>query len=183
MKARHFTFTADDWAQLFVYRWLPDAEDESKAVVHIVHGLSEHAARYEHVAQFLTDNGYAVYAHDQRGHGRTAGRPEDLGHLADDHGWRRITQDLALLGAEEKQAHEGLPLILLGHSVGSWLAQQMAYEQGELFDAVAMSGPNGKVSGMARLGAWIARCERLRLAQQPFVRGLQQSHHAASHAV
>lgn len=165
MKADHFTFTADDWAKLFVYHWLPDNEDEVKAVVHIAHGLAEHAARYEPVAAFLTANGYAVYANDHRGHGRTAQSPAELGHFADIAGWNRIAKDLVQMCAEEKQKYEGLPLILLGHSMGALLAQQMAYEQGDLFDAIAMSGPNGKVSGLAQAGKLIARFERLRLGK------------------
>jgi alpha-beta hydrolase superfamily lysophospholipase len=163
MKASHFTFTADDWAKLFVYCWLPDEVDAVKAVVHIAHGLAEHAGRYQRLARFLTANGYAVYAHDQRGHGRTATSAAELGHFADVDGWRRIAKDLALLCAEEKDRYEGLPLILLGHSMGALLAQQMAYEQPGLFDAIAMSGPSGKVSGRARLGKLIARFERMRL--------------------
>ena len=165
MRTEPFLFTADDWAQLFVHRWLPDDDGDTKAVVHIAHGLAEHGARYEHVAQFLTDHGYAVYANDHRGHGRTAQRPEELGHFADTNGWQRIAKDLALMCAEEKQKYEGLPLILLGHSLGSLLAQQMAYEHGDLFDAIAMSGPNGKVSGLAKIGKLIARIERLRLGK------------------
>src|SRR6185436_4914973 len=159
MKADHFTFTSDDWAKLFVYHWLPDNVDEVKAIVHIAHGLAEHAARYESVAAFLTANGYAVYANDHRGHGRTAQSPADLGHFAEADGWNRIAKDLVQMCAEEKQRYEGLPLILLGHSMGALLAQQLAYEQGELFDAIAMSGPNGKVSGLAQVGKLITRFE------------------------
>jgi alpha-beta hydrolase superfamily lysophospholipase len=166
MRAEHFTFTADDWAQLYVYCWLPDDEGDTKAVVHIAHGLAEHAGRYEHVARFLVTQGYAVYANDQRGHGRTAKTPAELGHLADTDGWQRIAKDLVQMCTEEKQKHEGLPLILLGHSLGAQLAQQMAYEQGDLFDAIAMSGPNGKVSPLAHAGKLIARFERLRLGKR-----------------
>jgi alpha-beta hydrolase superfamily lysophospholipase len=166
MKADHFTFTADDWAKLFVYCWLPDNADEVKAVVHIAHGLAEHAARYEAVAAFLTANGYAVYANDHRGHGHSAQTPNEVGHFADEDGWNRIAKDLVLMCTEEKQTYEGLPLILLGHSMGALLAQQMAYEQGDLFDAIAMSGPNGKVSGLAQVGKLLARFERWRLGKR-----------------
>lgn len=166
MRAEHFIFTADDWAKLSVYRWLPDDEGDTKAVVHIAHGLAEHAGRYERLARFLTDNGFAVYANDYRGHGRSAATPGDLGHLADHDGWRRIATDLVQMCTEEKQKHEGLPLILLGHSLGSLLAQQMAYEQGGLFDAIAMSGPNGKLSTLVKIGGLIARFERLRLGKR-----------------
>lgn len=159
-------FTADDWAKLSVYAWLPNDEGDTKAVVHIAHGLAEHAGRYERLARFLAENGFAVYANDHRGHGRSVTTPEDLGHFADRAGWQRIAQDLVAMCTEEKQKHEGLPLILLGHSLGSFLGQQMAYEQTELFDAIALSGPNGKVSGLVKVGQLIARLERLRLGKR-----------------
>jgi alpha-beta hydrolase superfamily lysophospholipase len=166
MKADHFHFTADDWAQLFVYRWLPDDAGAIKAVIHIAHGLAEHAGRYERLAASLTSQGYAVYANDLRGHGRTAQRAEDFGHFADADGWNRIAQDLALLCTEEKQKYEGLPLILLGHSLGAQLAQKLIYEHPDLCDAVALSGVNGKVSGLVPIGKLITRLERLRLGKR-----------------
>jgi alpha-beta hydrolase superfamily lysophospholipase len=67
---------------------------------------------------------------------------------------------------EEKQAYEGLPIILLGHSMGSLLAQRLVYEQPDLFDAVAMSGPNGKLDPMVNVGKFIAKFERLRLGKR-----------------
>jgi alpha-beta hydrolase superfamily lysophospholipase len=166
MRADHFIFTADDWAQLFVYRWLPDDEGDTKAVLHIAHGLAEHAGRYDRVARFMANQGFAVYANDYRGHGRSITTPEDLGHFADANGWQRLTQDLVQMCTEEKQKHEGLPLILLGHSLGSQIAQQMAYEQGDLFDAIAMSGPNGKLSPLVHAGKLITRFERFRLGKR-----------------
>src|SRR5689334_16096950 len=61
---------ADDAAQLALYRW-PVAPASARAVVMIVHGASEHAARYDRLARFLSEHGYAVYAMDLRGHGNT----------------------------------------------------------------------------------------------------------------
>ena len=71
MQASTFTLATPDGVSLFVYRWLPDAPP--KAVVQIVHGLAEHAARYAPAwRRRCAARGYAVYADDHRGHGRTA---------------------------------------------------------------------------------------------------------------
>lgn len=166
MRTDPFLFTADDGAQLFVHRWLPDNENDIRAVVHIAHGLAEHGARYEPVAKFLTDSGVAVCANDLRGHGRTAVQSGELGHFAAEDGWGRIATDLVQICSELRRQYAGLPLILLGHSLGSYLAQQMAYEQGDLFDAIAMSGLNGNVSPLVAVGRFIARFERLRLGRR-----------------
>ena len=84
MQSSTFTLTRPDGTEVFVHRWLP--EDTPKAIVQIAHGLAEHSGRYARFAETLTDHGYAVYASDHRGHGRTSGaarrlRPE--GRLAE----------------------------------------------------------------------------------------------------
>ena len=163
MRENHFIFTADDGAKLFVYRWLPDV-GIGKAVVHIAHGLAEHAGRYEPLAEVLTEHGYVVFANDQRGHGKTAQRPEDVGHFADNDGWQRILRDIEELARLERNEFFGHRVILFGHSMGSLVAQHLATR--DLFDAVAMSGANGILSPLARIGKWIAKFERWRLGKR-----------------
>lgn len=162
MKEQHFTFTADDGAKLFVYRWQPDI-GIGKAVVHIAHGLAEHAGRYERLAEALTENGFVVFANDYRGHGKTASSAADIGHFADQHGWQRILKDIEELSRLERNEFFGHRVILFGHSLGSLVAQHLATR--DLFDAVAMSGANGLVSPLARAGKLIAKIERWRLGK------------------
>ncbi|HQR32235.1 MAG TPA: alpha/beta hydrolase [Blastocatellia bacterium] len=163
MREKHFTFTADDGAELFVYRWQPDV-GIGKAVVHIAHGLAEHAGRYERLAETLTENGYVVFANDCRGHGKTAQATEDIGHFADENGWQRILHDIEELVRLERSEFFGHRIILFGHSMGSLVAQHLATR--DLFDAVAMSGANGIVSPLARIGKLIAKLERWRLGKR-----------------
>ena len=163
MKESPFTFTADDGAKLFVYRWLPDV-GFGKAVVHIAHGLAEHAGRYERLAEALTECGYVVFANDQRGHGRTVVEPETIGHFADEDGWARILKDTEQISFSVRMDFPHHPVILLGHSMGSLVAQHLAVRG--LFDAVAMSGANGNVSPLVHVGKWITRFERWRLGRR-----------------
>lgn len=162
MKQKHTSFTTEDGASIFVYHWLPEATI-TRAVVHITHGLAEHAGRYERLAEGLTTRGYLVYAHDHRGHGRTARAPEALGYFAAQDGWQHVVSDLITLCEAEQARHTGLPLLLFGHSMGTIAAQAAIYQAPELFDAVAMSGPNGKVDALVHLGRVAAWIERLRL--------------------
>jgi alpha-beta hydrolase superfamily lysophospholipase len=165
MRDDHFTFVADDGAKIFVYRWRPDL-GVGRAVVHIAHGLAEHGGRYERLAESLTNSGYVVCANDHRGHGRTAATQDDIGHLGDQGGWGRIVSDLGAVCREEKESHRGIPLILIGHSMGSLLAQHAIYSYPDLFDAAAMSGANGIVSPIVRFGKVIAKFETLRLGKR-----------------
>ncbi len=163
MKENHFTHTASDGAKLFVYRWLPDV-GIGKAVVHIAHGLAEHGGRYERLAEVLTENGYVVFANDCRGHGKTAEQLEGIGHFADENGWQRILKDIEELVRLERNEFFGHRVILLGHSMGSLVAQHLATRN--LFDAVAMSGANGTLSPLARIGKLIAKIESWRLGKR-----------------
>lgn len=161
MQSSTFTLPAADGVALFVYRWLP--ETPAKAVVQIAHGLAEHAGRYQRLAITLTAAGYAVYADDHRGHGRTAPRPADLGFFAEHDGWRKAIDDLWRVNRRIAADHPGLPIVLIGHSMGSFMAQQLIAEHGDAFAGVVLSGSTGKPPPVAVLGRLIARIERWRL--------------------
>src|SRR6185369_3243379 len=94
MRSETATHTANDGASLFYRRWLPDGDTKPKGVVHIVHGMAEHGARYAHVAEALTAKGLVVYANDHRGHGETARTDADLGYFAAENGFRRVVRDI-----------------------------------------------------------------------------------------
>ncbi|MHA1455916.1 MAG: alpha/beta hydrolase [Promethearchaeota archaeon] len=72
MKSETFWYEDNDGVEIFVYRWLPD--EKPKAIVQIAHGLGEHAARYTRVAEEFVKAGYATYADDHRGHGKTGNK-------------------------------------------------------------------------------------------------------------
>jgi alpha-beta hydrolase superfamily lysophospholipase len=166
--ASTFTLTTPDGVDLFVYRWLPNGgprNDRPKAVVQIAHGLAEHAARYARLAAALNAAGYAVYANDHRGHGRTVKSAADLGFFAERDGWRKCVDDLWQLNRHVAAAHPGLPIVLLGHSMGSTLAEQFMGDpdHGDALAGVVLSGANGKPTLLAKIGSAITRAERLRL--------------------
>ncbi len=159
-----FTFTASDNTPIFVYKWLPATD--IKGIVHIVHGLADHAGRYTRTAKSLNAHGYAVYAADLRGHGNTARNQEELGFLAEENGWNRVALDVQEIMELSRTEFPAVPLILLGHSMGSYLAQQIIYERPTLLAAAILSAPNGKPSLLAKAGRGIARAERLRLGKR-----------------
>src|SRR6478609_5847792 len=156
-----FTLTTLDGVDLFVYCWLPI--EQPKAAVQIAHGLAEHAGRYARLAEALTSAGYAVYANDHRGHGRTVKSADDLGFFAERDGWRKCVDDLWQLNRHIAAKHSGLPIVLLGHSMGSTLAEQFMGDHGDVLAGVVLSGANGKPTSLAKLGRAIVRAERVRL--------------------
>src|SRR5215203_2790406 len=117
MQSSTFTLDTPDGTKVFVNRWLPDGD--VKAVVQISHGMAEHSSRYARFAQRLTDHGYAVYASDHRGHGKTS---NPRGWFADRDGWQTVIDDLNSVTARARHEQQGVPIFLLGHSMGSFLA-------------------------------------------------------------
>lgn len=162
MRSETFTHTADDGTAIFVHRWDPDDASSVIAVAHVVHGMAEHSARYARLAQMLTSNGFRVYAHDHRGHGRTS-KPEELGHFGDENGWARVVGDLRRVLRREMDENPGKPLVVIGHSMGSFMVQQLMYEVPEWISAVVLSASNGKPTPLASAGRLVARLERKRL--------------------
>ncbi len=159
-----FSFTSDDGTALSVHRWLPDGSP--KAVVQIVHGMAEHAGRYGGLAEALCDAGFAAYAHDQRGHGRSVPDGEQPGHLADFDGWNRGVSDIHLLNRHLAQEHGEVPLLLLGHSMGSLMLQQLLAQHPDDASGFALSGTSGSPPLIATAGRLVARIERARLGKQ-----------------
>ena len=132
-----FTMTAADGTKVAVDRYSPDGAP--KAIVQIAHGMGEHAARYRRVAEALTAHGYVVYANDHRGHGRTAGSPDRYGDLGDG-GWAGLVSDIGELGALARSEHPGIPLVVVGHSMGSFALQQYLLDHSADLDAAVLSG-------------------------------------------
>lgn len=132
---------------------------EPKAAVVIAHGMAEHAARYGRFADELAASGYAVYAPDHRGHGRTAAGDDNLGWAGRD-GWNGMLRDLDRLTALVRERHPHAALVLFGHSMGSVLAQRFAQLHGDRLAGLILSGTFG---GAPNLGAGIAAATVLRL--------------------
>lgn len=159
MESSGFTLNTTDQVAVFVYQWFPEAGTRCKGVVQLIHGMAEHAGRYQYFAQALTAAGYLVYAPDLRGHGRTAGVVERTGYLADRNGWQLLVNDTYQLSRKIKGAHPGLPLFLFGHSMGSFLARHYISLHGTELQGVILSGSGGDPGLFGLMGRLLARWE------------------------
>lgn len=159
MKHDAFWLDASDHTRLYVNAWTPLTNP--RAVVMLSHGMAEHSGRYARLGAALTDAGFALYAHDQRGHGHTAANGL-LGHYADRDGWNKVVGDLASLSASIGQRHPGIPVFLLGHSMGSYIAQAYLLHHSASVQGAVLSGSNFQPVSLYRSAAVIARLERWR---------------------
>ena len=136
MPISELSYKSADGTGIVAYRW--DPEDPPRAAVQLTHGMGEHARRYDHVAQALNDAGFVVYAQDHRGHGASAD-PDAYGDLGPG-GWAALVDDIGLLSAKIREDHADLPLILLGHSMGSYAVQQYLLDHSADVDGVVLTG-------------------------------------------
>jgi alpha-beta hydrolase superfamily lysophospholipase len=130
------TYIASDGDNVVIQDWPLAAGVTLRGVVIVVHGLGEHAGRYEHVAHKLNDWGFAVRGYDQCGHGESGG---DRGSLPTD---SRLLDDLAdIIDSTRTRMQPGSPLILLGHSMGGLVVGRFVSLGIRKVDGLIMSSP------------------------------------------
>ena len=159
MRHDAFWLDASDAVPLFVNHW--SGETPPRAVVMLSHGMAEHGGRYARLGEALADVGIDLYAHDQRGHGRSAEQGL-VGHYAEADGWNKVVEDLASLNHHIRQCHPHLPIFLLGHSMGSYIGQAYLMRHSCSLQGAILSGSNYQPVALYRLARLVARFERWR---------------------
>lgn len=130
------TFVASDGDNVAIQDWPLEQGRTLRGVVILVHGLGEHAGRYDHVARHLNDWGFAVRGYDQYGHGDSGG---PRGGLPSDN---RLLDDLAdIVDSTRARMDPGTPLILLGHSMGGLVAARFVSLELRPVQGLVMSSP------------------------------------------
>ena len=105
--------------RILARKWLPDTQP--KAIVQIVHGIAEHTLRYDDYASWLNEQGIAVVAEDHMGHGGSVGEEGIVGYFHG--GWFAAVEDTYQLMRRTMEQYPGVPYILFGHSMGSFMAR------------------------------------------------------------
>jgi len=126
---------AADGHDIHVQLWRP--EGEVTCVIQAVHGLAEHSDRYGRFAAAAAARGYALCIHDHRGHG---GHGDEPGHFADTDGWQKVNSDTETVNSFVREQFAGVPVVLLGHSMGSFIAQTFAMHFGAQLSGLILSG-------------------------------------------
>lgn len=122
MKSEYRVPSSDQIHELYCVHYEPD--EVPKAVMVLVHGMTEHIGRYEEFAEYLNAHGYAVVGYDQLGHGKTALNKEELGFFAKKKGYEIVIKDIQRIVKVAKQLYPGIPVVLFGHSMGSFFSRR-----------------------------------------------------------
>lgn len=163
MTAQGFQLSTARGTRLHVHHW--PASTAPRAVLLIVHGMAEHGARYARLAAAATAQGLAVYAPDLPGHGLSAAFGT-RGHFADAEGWAVALEAIHAVRERAAADHPGLPLFLLGHSMGSFLGQHYAVEHGAGLAGVVLSATSGSLGPLRGVGAALMGIEAALLGKR-----------------
>ncbi len=151
-----FYFDSCGSGRIHVCKWEP--EGAPIAVVQIIHGIAEYAARYDHFAKYLNRLGYLVVAEDHMGHGGSVGAGQTKGYFSG--GWFSAVGDTYQLYVQTKAEYPELPYFLLGHSMGSFMARTILqkYPEADVAGCI-LSGTGWQPTVVLRSG--IAMCETM----------------------
>ncbi len=158
MKKQELSFpSADGTHQVAWTLWEPDGP--VRGVVQLVHGVAEYIDRYHDFACFLTEQGFAVAGDDHLGHGRTAGNEPELGWFAEKDGWKIIVEDEKRLRDILRAKYPGMPMVLFGHSMGSFMARTYLMRWPDDFTCCVLSGTGHQSAVVCRFGKLLAGLE------------------------
>lgn len=162
VRRQEFSLPSSDGVhQLHGALWVPGGR--VRGVVQLVHGISEYVLRYQPFAHFLTRHGWSVVGHDHLGHGGTAAGREEYGWFSHREGWRYITQDTRAVRVWAGERWPGVPYVMLGHSMGSFVARTYLIAYPGTVDGAILSGTGQEPAPLVALGRLAAALEVRRL--------------------
>ena len=134
--------------------WTP--EGAVRGVVQMVHGVAEHIGRYDAFAKFLGEHGFAAVGDDHLGHGLTVRDESEKGWFAETDGWHKLVLDEKTLRDRMRAEYPDVPHILLGHSMGSFIARTYIGDYPDDFDACVLSGTGQQPVIVCKAGRFLA---------------------------
>ncbi|MCR4786306.1 MAG: alpha/beta hydrolase [Lachnospiraceae bacterium] len=146
---REFTIDSRDMkTRLACYAWEP--KGDPRAIIVLVHGMGDHALRYTEMAEYFMAEGILVAALDLLGHGSSAATPEDFGYFCEQDPATVIVRDVHRLKKTIQAEHPGVPIYLMGHSMGSYIARNYIERYGTGIQGVIIQGggDTGTFKGM-----------------------------------
>ena len=144
---------------------VPDAEP--RAIVQIIHGIAEYIDRYDEFMSFLADNGIIAVGTDHLGHGKSIESDEQTGLFAYDNGWDYVVRDEEVLRLAMHENYPELPIIVFGHSMGSFMARTLLIRYPDAFNAAIISGTGNQGAALVNGGLFMGN----------LVTGLKGAHH------
>ncbi|MDA3820195.1 MAG: alpha/beta hydrolase [Candidatus Delongbacteria bacterium] len=151
MKEQQGQFPSATGQHVFYRVWEP--ETKPKAVLQIIHGMAEHSARYTEFATYMCGQGFVVAANDHPGHGVTGEKAGKVGFFDEKQGWNNVVRDIIYFNTQLHTRYH-IPVIILGHSMGSFLARHLMIIKPDIADRWILSG-TGYYNLLMRVGGFM----------------------------
>ncbi len=142
--------------EIYIQSVVPSDKSKIKGIISISHGMAEHSDRYTEIAEYLCQNGYAVFFHDHAGHGKSVSSEEDLGFFCKDDGNEKVVDDVKDVVKKAKKLYPEVPVILWGHSMGSFIVRRFIAKYPLEATAAVICGTSG-ANPAAAAGILIAK--------------------------
>ncbi len=163
MKKEEFYFDSRDGETgIHGIRWMPDeGAEKAKGIIQIIHGMEEYVGRYEDFAKFMTDNGFIVTGDDHLGHGDTVTEGGTYGYFCKQDPATVIVRDVHRLKKITQDKFPGIPIIIMGHSMGSFIARNYIYRYGTGINMAIIMGTGSMPGSVLGFGSFLTRVTAL----------------------
>lgn len=161
MKKEEFYFPSrDNKTKIHAVRWTPESE-KPFCIVQIVHGMAEYIERYEELAQFLVKHNVVVTGEDHLGHGKSISEGKNPGYFCEQDPATVVVRDVHRLKKMTQEAYPGVPYILLGHSMGSFIARNYLCRYGSGIDGALILGTGMQPGALLAVSKLIAGLQKI----------------------
>lgn len=165
VKKEEFTFDSRDGeSKLHAVRWVP--EGKIICILQIVHGMAEYIERYEGLAQYLGEKGILVTGEDHLGHGKSVGEEGTYGYFCDQDPATVVVRDVHRLKKITQEEYPGVPYVILGHSMGSFILRNYLFKYGTGIQGAIVCGTGSQPRALIRISRLIAAVQGIFLGQK-----------------
>ncbi len=161
MKKKEFYFESrDNHSKVHAVRWLPDDENV-KGILVAVHGMAEYIERYEGLAEYFTERGFLVTGIDNLGHGKSIREDKNPGYFAKQDPATVVVRDVHRLKKLTQEEYPGIPVAILGHSMGSFIVRNYIIRYGTGIECAVVMGTGAQPGAVLGIAKCIAGLQKL----------------------
>ena len=161
VKEEFYYDSRDGISKLHAVRYRPDADEEVRGVVQIVHGMAEYIERYEEFAEYLTSKSLVVTGEDHMGHGKSVGKDGKFGYFCEQDPATVLVRDVHRLKKATQEMYPNVPYIIMGHSMGSFVTRNYMYRYGTGINAAVIMGTGMQPKNLLSVSKAVARVQKL----------------------
>lgn len=160
VKKEEFLFDSRDGkSKIHAVRWVP--EGKICCILQIVHGMAEFVERYEAMAQYLGEKGIMVTGEDHLGHGKSVPGGGRYGYFCEQDPATVVVRDVHRLKKMNQEEYPGIPYVILGHSMGSFITRNYLFRYGTGIQGAIICGTGSQPKALVKLCLLIERIQRL----------------------